>query len=99
VPQLIASGSVQHAFLGVQPQTVNGVGVKVVTVQRGSAAAKAGLQAGDVITSLDGAATPDASTLREVIALHKPGEKVTVTIKRDGSTKSIEATLGTQSTS
>jgi Trypsin-like serine proteases, typically periplasmic, contain C-terminal PDZ domain len=53
VTQLVASGSAQHAFLGVAPQSVAG-GVKAASVQSGSAAAKAGLQAGDVIVSVGG---------------------------------------------
>jgi putative serine protease PepD len=99
VPQLIANGSVQHAFLGVQPTTVVGTGVRIVTVETGSAAAKAGLKAGDVITSLDGTATPTAAALRQAIAEHKPGDAVTLTIRRDGSTKTIKATLGVAQTS
>ena len=99
VPQLISSGSVQHAFLGVQPATVLGTGVRVVTVQSGSAAAKAGLQKGDVITALNGAKTPNAAALREVIAQYKPGDTVTITVRRNGSTKTIKAKLGTLQTS
>jgi putative serine protease PepD len=93
VTQLVASGSAQHAFLGVAPQSVAG-GVKAASVQSGSAAAKAGLQAGDVIVSVGGTATPDASTLRAAIAAHKPGDKVELKIIRNGATKTIEVTLG-----
>jgi len=99
VPQLISGGSVQHAFLGVQPQTVAGAGVRIVTVQSGTAASKAGLKAGDVITAIDGTATLNASALRAAIDQHKPGEGITITIRRNGSTKTIKATLGTASTS
>jgi putative serine protease PepD len=99
VPQLIADGSVQHAFLGVQPATVVGVGVRVVSVQPGSAAEKAGLEAGDVITKLNGTATPNAGALRQAIGQLKPGDAVTLSIHRDGSTKTIKATLGTLKTS
>ena len=52
--QLVASGKVQHALLGVQVKTAsNGNGVAVATVQTGSAAADAGLKAGDVITAVE----------------------------------------------
>jgi putative serine protease PepD len=91
--QLIANGSAKHAFLGVQPQDANG-GVKVASVQSGSAAAKAGVQQGDVITHVDSTATPDSATLRAVIDSHKPGDKVTLTVQRGGETKTIEVTLG-----
>jgi putative serine protease PepD len=99
VPQLIAGRSVQHAFLGVQPGTVAGGGVRIVTVQSGSAASKAGLKAGDVIAAIDGSAISDSSALRAAIAQHKPGESITLTIRRNGSTKTVKATLGTLSTS
>jgi putative serine protease PepD len=99
VPQLISNGSVQHAFLGVQPSTVVGSGVRVVTVESGSAAAKAGLKTGDVITAVAGTATPNASALRGAIAQHKPGDAVTITVRRNGSTKTLTATLGVLQTS
>jgi putative serine protease PepD len=95
VSQLVTSGSVQHAFLGVSPQSVTG-GVKVASVQSGSAAAKAGLKVGDVIVSLDGQATSDASTLRAAIDAKKPGDHITLTVKRNGQTKTVQATLGSR---
>ena len=99
VPQLISGGSVQHAFLGVQPETAAGVGVRIVTVQTGTAAKRAGLQAGDVITSVDGQKTLSSAALRAAIAQHKPGDAITLTIRRGGSTKTIKATLGASPTS
>ena len=99
VPQLISGGSVQHAFLGVQPATAAGVGVRIVTVQSGTAAKRAGLQAGDVITAVDGQSTQSAAALRAAIAQHKPGDSITLTIHRNGSTKTIKATLGASPTS
>jgi putative serine protease PepD len=93
--QLISNGSVQHAFLGVGPQPANG-GVRVGSIQPGSAAAKAGVKSGDVITSVDGKPTTSPSGLRAVISGYKPGDKVTVTLKRNGATKSIDVTLGTR---
>ena len=95
--QLISSGKVEHAFLGVQPQTVAGTGVRITSVQSGSAAARAGLKAGDVITAVDGTATTTSSALRAAIDAHKPGDKVTLTIRRDGAAKTIDATLGSRS--
>jgi putative serine protease PepD len=94
--QLIASGKAQHALLGVTPaNAVNGVGVS--DVQSGSGADNAGLKAGDVITAVDGKAVTTPAQLRAVIAAHQPGDKITVTIRRDGSTKSVDVTLGSRS--
>ena len=96
VAQLIASGSVRHAFLGVQPSSAAGKGVRVASVEAGSAASKAGLKTGDVITSLDGNATNSAAALRAAIDGHKPGDTVAVTIQRNGATKTLHVTLGTR---
>jgi putative serine protease PepD len=94
--QLIASGKAQHALLGVTPaNAVNGVGVS--DVQSGSGADDAGLKAGDVITAVDGKAVTSPAQLRAVIASHEPGDKITVTIRRDGSTKTVDVTLGSRS--
>lgn len=95
VTQLIAHGSVQHAFLGVAPQTVAN-GVKLTSVEPSSAAAKAGVKTGDVITEVDGKKTTSAPALRALIEGYKPGDKVTLTILRGGATKSIDVTLGTR---
>jgi putative serine protease PepD len=93
--QLIATGKVQHALLGVNPQNVSN-GVKVVSVQSGGGADKAGLQAGDVITSLDGTALTGQEKLRALIAAHKPGDTVSVTYLRGGESHTVTVTLGSR---
>ena len=95
VAQLISSGTVEHAFLGVGPQTVTN-GVRIASIETGSAAAKAGVKTGDVITAVDGKATTTAAGLRATIEGYKPGDKVTLTLRRNGATKSITVTLGTR---
>ena len=70
-----------------------GAGIAVVT--SGGPAAKAGLQAGDVITAVNGTATPDAETLTAILADLQPGQQVPVTVtKADGSTATVHVTLG-----
>ncbi len=93
--QLIANGKVEHAFLGVQPQTAAN-GVRVAKVEPASGAAKAGVRAGDVITAVDGTSTSTAAALRAAIASHKPGDTVTLTIRRGGSKTTLHAKLGTR---
>ncbi len=96
--QLISSGKVQHALLGVEVKTASsGNGVTVGTVQTGSAAADAGLKAGDVITSANGTKVTTAEQLRAIIDSHQPGDKLSLTVLRSGSTKTLSATLGTRS--
>ena len=93
--QLIASGSAQHALLGVNVQTALN-GVSVADVSSGSAAASAGIKAGDVITAVDGTTVKSAEALRAIIDSHKPGDKITVTVTRSGSSKTLTVTLGSR---
>ena len=96
--ELIANGKAQHALLGVQIKTAaNGNGVAVATVQAGSAAADAGVKAGDVITGVNGTTITTADQLRAIIDSHQPGDKLTLTVLRGGSSKTLSATLGTRS--
>jgi putative serine protease PepD len=94
--QLIANGKAQHALLGVTPANAsNGVGIS--SVENGSAAASAGLKVGDVITEVNGKAVTTPAQLRALIAAKQPGDELTLTIRRDGSTKTVKATLGARS--
>ncbi|HEU5363540.1 MAG TPA: trypsin-like peptidase domain-containing protein [Gaiellaceae bacterium] len=94
--QLISSGKVEHAFLGVTPTNASG-GVGISSVKSGSAADDAGLKVGDVVTQVNGKPVTDQSQLRAIISARKPGDKLTLTIRRDGATKTVVATLGTRS--
>ena len=51
------------------------------------------LKAGDVITSLDGKSVTNYDSLTSAVLAAKPGEKVAVTVTRDGSTKNLSVTL------
>mgnify|MGYP003289956881 CR=1 FL=1 len=105
VEQLIRSGGVRRGQLGVtvlkipsEPATELGVtegpGVVVYQVQAGSAAERAGLRRGDVITALNGEEIREPNTFRNKIAATAPGGEVTLTVKRDGNQQQIRATLG-----
>jgi putative serine protease PepD len=95
---LIAGGTVQHAYVGIRIESVPS-GAKVVKVVSGSPAAKAGLQVGDVITAFNGKPITSADELTAVVSAAKPGEKVTVTVNRGGTTKHVSVTLGVQPSS
>lgn len=58
-----------------------------------SAAEKAGLQVGDVITALGGKAVRDAPQLVETLRRYRPGDTVTVSIKRAGSSMDVNVVL------
>jgi putative serine protease PepD len=96
VSQLISTGKAQHALLGVSVKTAAAGGVTVSAVSSGSAAASAGLKAGDVITTVNGTKVATAEKLRAIIAGDKPGDKITLTITRNGSSQTLTATLGSK---
>ena len=92
---LIAGQTVQHAYLGVQiGDSSSGTGAEVSTVKADTPASKAGLKAGDVITAIDGDAVANADDLTAKINAHKPDQKVTLKVTRNGKSLSIEVTLG-----
>jgi putative serine protease PepD len=96
VSQLIASGKAQHALLGVTIRTTAAGTVTVGDVSSGSGAAAAGVKSGDIVVAVDGTTVASAEKLRAIIAGHKPGDKVTLTVKRNGSTQDLTATLGSK---
>jgi S1-C subfamily serine protease len=82
-------------FLGVQiRQGLNGNGLELVRVIEGAAADKAGLKAGDLITQLDGDAVPPLQDFVKAIGGHKAGDKLKLTIFRDGKEEEIKVVLG-----
>src|SRR5207249_4174608 len=81
------------AFLGVSTQTTD-QGAVVVDVSAGSPADSAGVEQGDVITKVDGTAVSSSDQLVTAIRGHKAGDKVKLTINRDGATSTLSVTLG-----
>jgi len=79
------------AFLGVSLQDSQS-GPVVASVGNGTPAASAGLQAGDVITSVDGKSVSSAQDLATTIAGHHPGDKITLSWT-DSSGQSHTATI------
>jgi putative serine protease PepD len=97
--QLITKGKASHAQIGVGvTNTVNNTtGVTTVSVHSVSPntpGAKAGLVVGDVITKIDSTIVTDEDTLIATIRSHRPGDQVTLTLSRAGTTKTVTLTLG-----
>jgi serine protease Do len=74
-------------------------GAYVQTVNSGTPAARAGIEVGDVVIEVDGKKITGAASLGNVIRLYKPGDKVEITVDRNGATKTFTATLGEAPTS
>ncbi len=97
--QIIRFGHVvdsHRAYLGVQIGDTNGAGVLVQGVTAGGPAAKAGLAAGDVITSVNGRQTPTVDDLTSAVSELKPKKTVTLEVTtQHGAHKTLHLTLGT----
>lgn len=90
-----------RGYLGVtmtseDPTDENGrvIGAKVSQVDPKSAAWKAGLKAGDVITAVDGKKTPGRQALRDALENYRPRDRVRVTFLRDSREQTVEVELG-----
>jgi serine protease Do len=104
VPELEQHGHVTRAWLGVTvqkltPAVAESLGVEpnrgalVAQVTPHSPAAKAGLQAGDVITSYDGKALDEHASLPTLVAGTPIGHTVPVEVVRDGKTRRLDVTV------
>ena len=103
--QIVATGKATHARLGVVIQPLSqelaesfGLerpdGALVASIAPNSAAAKAGLRSGDVITKVNGEAIQESGMLSSRVGLAKPGDKVTLEVWRDKRLETVVATLG-----
>jgi putative serine protease PepD len=89
---LIADGSVAHAYLGVS--LPDDGAAEIQEVVGGTPADEGGLRAGDVVTAVDGDAIESGDELREAIDAKRPGDKINLTITRGGDERTVEVTLG-----
>jgi serine protease Do len=106
--QIVKTGKAEHGRLGIQIQNVNQslaesfklnspAGALVAQVEPDSAAARAGIKAGDVIQKYNGNPIGDAGQLSVQVNATAPGEKATLDIVRDGKQMSLTATIGSAS--
>ncbi len=104
VDDLKEYGVVQRGVLGIMIRTVNGnlqremdlsvtEGAYVDSLLDESAAARAGIKPGDVIVAIDGRPIVSSPGLQEVIARHRPGDSVKVTINRKGRESTYDVVL------
>ncbi len=94
--QLQAGADLEQGYMGISIQestNPNQEGVTIGAVEQGSGAAEAGLQAGDIITAINGTAVTDYEQLVAQINGKQPGEVVIVTIRRNGEEQQFDVTL------
>jgi putative serine protease PepD len=86
-----------HARLGIRVGDDES-GARITEVTEGSTAAEAGIEAGDVITSVDDRRITGADSLVATIRSYRPGDQVEVTWTRDGESRSATVTLDSDAT-
>lgn len=107
--QLVEFGEVRRGVLGVSIQTltpdiaesmeISGKrGALVSQVMEDSAAEKAGIKPGDVITAVNGKAVEDAAGLRNAIGMLSVGDRLSIELLRNGKTRRVSATVGERDT-
>jgi serine protease Do/serine protease DegQ len=106
--QLIKYGQVKRGILGVQLYSVNAdiakefgltetTGALVAGVAQGSAAERAGIKTGDIITSLNGVTMKSSGELRNAIGMLHVGDKVELGLLRDGKPRKVTALIAERS--
>jgi serine protease Do len=108
VADLEKSGHVTRGYLGVEAQQISAAmaaalnlpkqnpdraGALVAQIESDSPAAKAGLQPGDVITSVDGKAVGNPRDLARRIAAVKPGDEAKIEVLQGGQSKTLSVTV------
>jgi serine protease Do len=103
ITQLVETGKVVKPYLGISVKSVTSevqeyglpAGAYVAVVEEGGAAAKAGVQVGDVITAVNGEEVSSDSELIAAKNQYQPGDVITLTVYRGGEELELSATLGT----
>jgi S1-C subfamily serine protease len=91
----VTQGSGYGPWFGSVPDFGEGVqGVKFADVSAGSPAAKAGLQAGDVMVEFDGKAIQNLYDFTYALRAKKPGDEVKVKVMREGKAVEVSVVLG-----
>jgi putative serine protease PepD len=95
LPDLENGTAPKHAYLGLQTtQTQSGTGAQIAEATAGGPSARAGLEAGDVVTTVDGQAITSPDDVAQSISDKKPGDQVEVTVRRGGDEQTVKVTLG-----
>ena len=95
LPDLENGTAPKHAYLGLQTTTPqSGTGAQIAEATAGGPSARAGLEAGDVVTKVNGADIGGPDDVAQAISDKKPGDQVEVTVRRNGSEDTVKVTLG-----
>jgi putative serine protease PepD len=94
--RIIAGQTIKHAYVGVELNASSSGGAQISCVATGSPGSAAGLRSSDLITAINGKTVTSTEQFIETVDTFSPGNKITLTVKRGGQTKSVSVTLGTR---
>ena len=93
VAQLLSKGSIERGWLGVAVDDRD-AGVTIASVDRTGPAARAGIRAGDVVVAVGGDRIESSRGLIRAVAVVPPGDRVEVTVRRQGREIEIPVSVG-----
>src|SRR5262245_49935670 len=94
LPSLRRGQHVKHPYLGISQTEDPSGGSRVAEVVPGGPAARAGLEAGDVVIGIDNAPVNDPDDVSSELDDHQPGDRVEVQVRRDGDLRTFQVELG-----
>jgi S1-C subfamily serine protease len=96
--KVVAGQPIETAFLGVsiEDSQEGAAGAVVTEIEPGTPAAQAGLEAGDLVISIDGEPVQSSLDLAAAVRSADPGDTVTLQVLRDGQTVDLTVELGTR---
>jgi putative serine protease PepD len=94
IPVLERGQTISRPWLGVSSSSSPSGGAVIASLVSGGPADKAGIQAGDLITSIDGQAIADSAALASYVASKQTGDHVHVSVTRGGQIIAIDVQLG-----
>ncbi len=97
IPTTSSNAVGSGAFLGVGLIEADN-GIQIAQVAPGSAAATAGLQVNDILTSIDGQAIKSVAQVRAILSVKAPGQSISIVLQRGGQPLTVTVTLTALST-
>ncbi len=101
VAELRSKGHIDRGWLGVAVSDIQSAaggrsraGVSIASVDRAGPAARAGLQAGDIVTAVNGSHVDNAHELIKAVSATAPGGTIKLTVRRRGSTLDVPVAVG-----
>ncbi len=105
--QLIDTGEMKYPYMGIRYSMIDGeiaaeqnlpveTGAYVASVEPGTPASQAGLQADDIVIEVNGVSLAMDNSLRYVLTQYRPGDTVELTIQRGDQRLKVDLTLGTR---